>query len=65
LYPAPSIGLYGFFAIAFGLLAFERVVLLFTDAYGEFRLYIYSIRLCAFLVILLGIAVQNRRPQSS
>lgn len=53
--------LYGYFALAFALLAGERVVLQFFEATGEFRPLVYSIRLCAFLVIIAGIIIQNQR----
>lgn len=55
------ISLFGLFGIAFALLAVERVVLLFVDAQDEFKPLVYLIRLAAFLVIVAGIVVQNRR----
>jgi hypothetical protein len=55
------IGLYGFFALAFAILAIERTVLLFGDPFGELRPFVYAFRLGAFLVIIIGIANQNQR----
>ncbi len=49
------------FAIAFFLLAVERVVLLLANPTNEFAPYIYMIRLAAFVVIIAGIVDQNRK----
>jgi hypothetical protein len=54
-------GLFRLFGIAFALLAIERAVLVFVDAQDEFKPFVYLIRLTAFLVIIAGIVVQNRR----
>jgi membrane protein CcdC involved in cytochrome C biogenesis len=55
------ISLFGLFGLAFTLLAIERIVLIWSDAQDEFKPFIYLIRLAAFLVIIIGIVVQNRR----
>jgi hypothetical protein len=49
------------FAIAFFLLTLERLVLLLANPNTEFAPYIYTIRLAAFLTIIIGIIDQNRR----
>lgn len=51
---------FGFFAIAFWLLAVERLVLIFLDPAHEMRPYVYAIRLIAFLVIIYAIFDKNR-----
>ena len=55
------IRLFGHFALAFGLMSLERVVLLFVEAQDESRPFVYLIRLVAFLLIIGGIVTQNRR----
>lgn len=55
------ISLLGLFGLAFALLAFERAVLLLVEPEDEFRPFIYLIRLGAFLVIIVGIVMHNRR----
>ena len=54
--------LFGCFALGFVLLAIERVILVVVEAQDEFRPAAYLLRLMAFLVIIAGIAAQNRRP---
>ena len=57
-----GIRLFGCFAVAFALLAIERPILVFVEAQDEFQPAVYLIRLAAFLVIIVGIVLQNRRP---
>jgi hypothetical protein len=54
--------LFGLFALAFWLLALERVMLLALDPVwaDETRAYVYSIRSLAYLVILAAILEKNR-----
>ena len=52
--------LFAMFAAAFGMLAFERVLLMAVGADNEIRPYIYSIRLLAFVGILVAIIDKNR-----
>ena len=52
--------LFGFFALAFGLLAVERWVLALLSAAHELRYSVYTIRLAAFVVILIAIVDKNR-----
>jgi hypothetical protein len=51
--------LFGFFALAFLLLAVERWVLVLAPAH-ELRYSIFLIRLAAFVVILIAIVDKNR-----
>ncbi len=55
------IGLIGLFGVAFALLAIERVVFVLVQARDEYKPFVYLFRLAAFLVIIAGIVVQNRR----
>lgn len=48
------------FAIAFLLLGFERVQLLFTIVNYETRSMVYCIRLCSFILILIAILDKNK-----
>ena len=52
--------LFGFFALAFALLAIERWTLVLLSAAHELRYSIYGIRLAAFVVILIAIVDKNR-----
>lgn len=49
------------FAVAFGLLGVERLVLAFFTANDEFKPFVYLIRLAAFVVIILAIVNKNRK----
>jgi hypothetical protein len=49
------------FALAFALLASERIVLAFVPARDEFKPYVYLIRLSAYALILAAIMNKNRR----
>jgi len=53
--------LFGAFAVAFALLAVQRV-LLATHAATEPPVWIYVVRLLAFVIILLAIAGKNLMP---
>ena len=48
--------LFGYFAVAFFLLAFQRILLVFTEP----ATLSYVVRLVAFLVILWGVIEKNR-----
>ena len=50
--------LFAMFAVAFALLALQRVLLAFTPAGSTL---LYSIRVVAFLVIIVAIVDKNRR----
>ena len=49
------------FALAFWLIAVERVVLGMIGTATEWREYVYLLRLGAFCIILYGIVQKNRR----
>jgi hypothetical protein len=55
---------FGFFGWAFWLLAAERFLLLLVGANDEVKIYIYLIRLVAFLFILYAIFDKNRGTQT-
>ena len=55
--------LFALFAIAFFLLTIERIILVLVSPEYEFRLYIYLVRLVAFLTITAAIADRNREPK--
>jgi hypothetical protein len=48
------------FAVAFALLAADRIVLGLTPLASEFREVVFLVRLFAFCVILVGIYTKNR-----
>ena len=52
--------LFGIFALAFVMFAFERWFLLLIDVQHESRSFIYLIRLAGFTLIILGILDKNR-----
>jgi hypothetical protein len=52
--------LFGFFALAFALLALERWVLVLLSPAHELRYSVFLIRLAAFVVILVAIVDKNR-----
>jgi hypothetical protein len=54
--------LFGLFAIAFWLLASDRLVITIIGQSETSSAAQYSLRLAAFLVIILGIVDKNRRP---
>jgi uncharacterized membrane protein YesL len=53
--------LFLYFAVAFGVLAADYVVLGAFDGATEWRLPVFTVRIVAFLVIVAGIADKNRR----
>jgi hypothetical protein len=53
--------LFVYFAIAFGFLALERVVLVLVSASTEYAPYAYAIRLVAYICIIGAIVDKNRR----
>jgi membrane-associated PAP2 superfamily phosphatase len=58
------VALFGWFALAFGMLALQRTMLVvFEHAPDEFP-WSHVIRLLAFVMILTGIALQNRAPRA-
>lgn len=57
--------LFAAFAIAFWLLASNRVAFLFIDETNEARSYIYVLRLLAFILILIAIVDKNRSRKSA
>ena len=54
--------LFGFFAVAFFLLAFERFVLVMVSPDHESHYMVYLVRLAAFTTLALAIWDRNRRP---
>jgi hypothetical protein len=62
-------GLFGVFAAAFWVLALERVLLLATVAPAadagahELRPYVYWVRFFAFMLIITGFYLKNRRAE--
>lgn len=48
------------FALAFWVLAIERWVLVFVLPANEFRFYVYTLRLTAFVLIATAIVHKNR-----
>ena len=57
--------LFAIFAIAFWLLAINRLAFIFTEEANEGRSYIYMIRLIAFILILIAIVDKNRSRSST
>ena len=59
------VALFGWFAAAFVLLAVQRLMLALTIRAPDAMPWSYTVRLLAFVLILVGIAAQNRaRPAS-
>lgn len=54
--------LFAFFAGAFILLALNGAALVIARPDGDIRAIVYSVRLSAFVLILLAIIDRNRRP---
>jgi hypothetical protein len=52
--------LFGFFALAFFLLALERWVLMLLSREHELRYFVYLIRLAAFVLIIVAIVDKSR-----
>ena len=57
--------LFGFFSVAFVLLAIQRVALALTASHPEWTSALYGIRLTAFLLILYAVIDKNRAPSPS
>jgi hypothetical protein len=55
--------LFGFFALAFGLLGIHWALLAVTTPTYEHRPLLYLIRLSAFVLVLVAIADKNRRDR--
>ena len=55
--------LFVWFAVAFALLAVQRVLLVLVDHTTGAVPWIYVVRLLAFVLILVGIVAQNRAPR--
>jgi hypothetical protein len=53
--------LFSVFCAAFWVLGVERIILLVTRPEDEIRPYVYLIRFSAFLLILAGFLLKNRR----
>ena len=49
------------FALAFALLSLERIVMAFLTPRDEFKPYVFLIRLCAYVMILIAIVNKNRK----
>jgi membrane-associated PAP2 superfamily phosphatase len=57
--------IFAWFTLAFALLALQRTMLaLFADDSGNAMPWSYTLRLLAFVVILVGIVEQNRRRRA-
>jgi hypothetical protein len=52
--------LFAYFAVAFWLLSFQRIVAGLTGQLREGEAWLYSIRLLAFLLIIAGVLEKNR-----
>lgn len=57
--------LFAVFALAFGLLALQRLALVLTEPLEEWRTGLYFARLLAFLLILGGIVDKNRADSTA
>ena len=53
--------LFAMFALAFGLLAVQRIAIILTDSWIEDTTWLYVLRLVAFLLILVAIIDKNRQ----
>jgi hypothetical protein len=52
--------LFVLFALSFGILGLQRIVLSLTTQSSEDAVYLYAVRLLAFVIILLAIIDKNR-----
>ncbi|MGZ8378873.1 MAG: DUF5985 family protein [Gemmatirosa sp.] len=59
------LALFGWFALAFGMLAVQRTMLVLFDRTPDAFPWSHVIRLLAFLMILTGIVLQNRAPRGA
>lgn len=55
--------LFAMFALAFAVLGVNRLVLVVLDESNEARVYVYLVRLLAFLLIAVAIVDKNRPGQ--
>ena len=55
--------LFAWFSVSFVLLAAQRVMLVLIEREPDAMPWSYTVRLLAFVLILVGIAVQNRAPR--
>ena len=56
--------LFGFFCAAFGLIALSWALLALFSPQEETRPYIYTVRLVAFSLLIIGIVMKNARTPS-
>jgi len=57
--------LFAIFALAFWMLALDRLALLFIDPTHEARSFVFLIRLAAFVLLLVAIIDKNRSGRPS
>ena len=57
--------LFAFFALAFWVLALNQTLTAFSRIPLEERTWLYLLRLAAFVLILVGIALKNRQVKSN
>jgi hypothetical protein len=57
--------LFAFFAAAFWLLGANWSLLALTDPHAEHHPYIYTLRLLAFVLIIVAVIDKNRSPRST
>ena len=55
-----GVALFGWFAVAFALLSLQRVMLVLIERAPGAMPWSYTVRLLAFVLILVGIVAQNR-----
>ena len=60
-----GVRLFSWFAVAFAMLAVQRIALIGLVRQPDALPWSYVLRLLAFVLILVGIAVQNRRPRTT
>ena len=56
--------LFAFFSASFFMMALNRAALVVVGEQHEASTFIYVVRACAFLLIIVGIIEKNRRPRS-
>ena len=59
-----GVALFAWFGVAFVLLAAQRVMLVLIERAPDAMPWSYTVRLLAFVLILLGIAAQNRASRA-
>ena len=60
-----GVALFGWFAVAFVLLALQRLTLVLIERSPGSMPWSHVVRLVAFLLILVGVWAQNRAPRSA